>query len=583
MDTASENDIPLAPDPNGPKQALPQIGDMLGGCRLTEVIGQGAMSVVYLAFEVDLEVKRAIKILKPGLSAGIRRKFDNEGKICAQLDHPNIVGVHGSGISPTGLPFIKMEYIEGKSLRQMLQAYRTLHPALCLAIISFICKALDYAKKQKYSLWGTTSEGVVHKDIKPENIMISSSGAVKLMDFGVALTSGEKTAAPFGTIYYMSPEQHDNGVVAHSSDIFSLGVVLYEMICGVRPFEGEIETVVAKKLSGNYEPVSEHAGAAGQEISDIISRCLNPAPNKRYTVYESLHFACEKALRKITSIPDAEIVSKFVQDPKNFKVLVYQGSHRNGKPKIKTPLLIGAIAAALVLIGIGLWTLGSRSQRSEVSSEQQKGNQSPAEINPQKIDSALFRPDSAASPLPAPAPQKNPAPIIKIEPQSKPSPIADALAQYHAKEYDKVITSLSDRIDTMPANSRKDSACIMLLESYYMTGAFNKAVALSRKVDLKDARYMMVLGSVWDALENSKQASECFDRAVILRSIMGETVRAEAVLQRARFYKRQFELSQSPELRSKLLSAWQDAESVLCPGDPKACSEAREAIKQYEK
>ncbi|NLE01164.1 MAG: serine/threonine protein kinase, partial [Fibrobacter sp.] len=163
-------------------------GDKLGHCRVIELIAAGGMANVYKVWHEQLEVVRAIKILKPGFSDESRGRLETEAKISANLHHHNIVEIYGMGYWNT-IPYIEMEFVDGPSLKELLERYHKLPYQLAVSICHAVCVALQFAFNQDMTLYGKVYDGLIHRDIKPANILISSQGKIKLADFGIARPS----------------------------------------------------------------------------------------------------------------------------------------------------------------------------------------------------------------------------------------------------------------------------------------------------------------------------------------------------------------------------------------------------------
>jgi len=198
-------------------------GTMVSHYRIVEKIGAGGMGEVYLAEDTELDRKVALKFLPPHLcqDEDCRKRFKREAQAAAKLDHPNIVPVYEVG-DFKGRPFFAMAHIEGKSLRQVIKEGKlTVEESVNLTMQ--ICEGLHKAHES----------GVVHRDIKPGNILIDNEKRVRVVDFGLATVSGEekltKTGSTLGTVGYMSPEQVQGKEIDHRSDLFSVGIILYEM------------------------------------------------------------------------------------------------------------------------------------------------------------------------------------------------------------------------------------------------------------------------------------------------------------------------------------------------------------------
>ncbi|MBV8880971.1 MAG: serine/threonine protein kinase, partial [Planctomycetaceae bacterium] len=229
----------------------PLIGKELGHCTIQKKLGQGGMGAVYLAHHPGLNKSVAIKVL-PGDLAGtpeFRERFIREARLAARLEHPNVVQVHDVG-HEQGVHYIAMQYIEGKSVDQILKERKKLS----------VGEALSTTKRVAAALAAAAKLGIVHRDIKPHNILISKEGVVKVADFGLAKDedanrSISEPGVVMGTPYYMSPEQAKGENVDHRSDLYSLGATLYHMLTGKRLFDGGGSPVsIVMKQAGGEEP-----------------------------------------------------------------------------------------------------------------------------------------------------------------------------------------------------------------------------------------------------------------------------------------------------------------------------------------
>jgi len=218
-----------------------QLGDRY---TVGQVIGRGGMAEVYEGTDSRLNRKVAIKVLRPDLARDpmFQERFRREAQSAAGLNHPNIVAIYDTGedliedgASQVSVPYIVMEFVDGVTLRQMLTNGPRILPERALEVVAGVLAALDYSHRH----------GIVHRDIKPANIMINAFGDAKVMDFGIAramsdaITSVTATSAVMGTAQYLSPEQARGEVVDARSDIYSTGCVLYELLVGKPPFNGD--------------------------------------------------------------------------------------------------------------------------------------------------------------------------------------------------------------------------------------------------------------------------------------------------------------------------------------------------------
>lgn len=262
------------------------IGKNIGKCRIIEKIGEGGTAFVYRAHNESFQMDRVIKILKPELSENedYLPRFRQEAQLVARLDHPNILRVFDTG-DFEGLFYIEMEYLQGQTLRDMLQRQNRLSEKLTLHITLQLVQALRCAHESVISAPdGTRVQGLLHRDIKPENIMITPNREVKLMDFGAAqlLQSHSAESKIFGTLAYMSPEQVQGLELDVRSDFFSLGIVVYEMFTGRKPFAASnLHDLMEQIRVARYEPVRKLRRSISPMTEEFISHLLERKPSLR--------------------------------------------------------------------------------------------------------------------------------------------------------------------------------------------------------------------------------------------------------------------------------------------------------------
>ncbi len=254
-----------------------KIGDLVLHYKILRKLGAGGMGVVYLAEDTKLKREVAIKFLPHQVSTDDeeKRRFEIEAQAAASLNHPNVTTIHSIDEFNEDL-FIVMEYIDGTELKDNVKD-RPIPPNKAVEIALQIASGLEAAHKK----------GIVHRDIKSQNIMLTKEGTVKIMDFGVAKIKGRtrltKIGTTVGTISYMSPEQAKGGKVDHRADIWSFGVVLYEMLTGELPFSGEYDqAVIYSIINSNPESLKKHLPKGNQDIIRIVSKALEKDPDKRY-------------------------------------------------------------------------------------------------------------------------------------------------------------------------------------------------------------------------------------------------------------------------------------------------------------
>ncbi|MDX1893151.1 Stk1 family PASTA domain-containing Ser/Thr kinase [Mycolicibacterium sp. 050158] len=251
---------------------------------LGEILGFGGMSEVHLARDVRLHRDVAVKVLRADLARdpSFYLRFRREAQNAAALNHPAIVAVYDTGEAETAtgpLPYIVMEYVDGVTLRDIVHNDGPLEPRRAIEIIADACQALNFSHQH----------GIIHRDVKPANIMLSKSGAVKVMDFGIARAlhdggvSVTQTAAVIGTAQYLSPEQARGETVDARSDVYSLGCVLYEVLTGEPPFVGDSPVAVAyQHVREDPVPPSERNPDLTPELDAVVLKALAKNPDNRY-------------------------------------------------------------------------------------------------------------------------------------------------------------------------------------------------------------------------------------------------------------------------------------------------------------
>jgi len=330
------------------------VGDLIDRYEVVSLLGSGGMGEVYLAHDEKLDRKIALKLLPTHFTKNQARlrRFQQEARAASALNHPNIITIHEIG-QVENRNFIATEFVDGETLRQrMKRAPLSLNESLDIAIQ--VCAALAAAH----------NAGIIHRDIKPENIMLRTDGYVKVLDFGLAKLT-EKREPPtevdaaenldissgllMGTVKYMSPEQAQGQQVDQRSDIFSLGVVLYEMVTGHAPFKGEDTTRLVKSIL-NDEPrrLTEYAPGAPEELQRIVSKALIKNRAQRYQAAEDLLVDLKTLRQQVELSTDSQSVN-----------------HRaEGRISILRRWRLAALAAVCVItIALGV-TVCRRRQRS---------------------------------------------------------------------------------------------------------------------------------------------------------------------------------------------------------------------------
>jgi len=262
-----------------PAVATLEPGHVLGGrYEILQLLGEGGMGAVYKATDRELDRPVALKLIRPELAANpsILARFKQELLLAHQVTHKNVIRIYDLG-DADGVKFITMEFVEGEDLRTLIQEHKKFSPEQAVEIIQQVCRALEAAH----------AVGVIHRDLKPQNVMRDASGRILVMDFGLARTlEGDgmtQSGALVGTMEYMSPEQALAKNLDQRSDLFSLGLILYELLTGETPFRADSAIAsLIRRTSERAIPVSDHDGTIPTALSNIVSKCLERDPNLRY-------------------------------------------------------------------------------------------------------------------------------------------------------------------------------------------------------------------------------------------------------------------------------------------------------------
>ncbi|MRX73355.1 Stk1 family PASTA domain-containing Ser/Thr kinase [Bacillus lacus] len=291
------------------------IGKRINGrYKIKEVIGGGGMANVYLAKDVILEREVALKVLRFDFANDDEfiRRFRREAQSATSLAHPNIVSIYDVG-EEKDIYYIVMEYVDGTTLKQYIQQKAPLHPREAVNIMEQIVSAIAHAHDNQ----------IVHRDIKPHNILIDGHGNVKVTDFGIAMalssTTITQTNSVLGTVHYLSPEQARGGLATKKSDIYSLGIVLFELLTGRLPFDGESAISIAlKHLQSETPSPKRWNSAVPQSVENIILKATAKDPFYRYESAEALEedlttaFRADRVDEKKLVIPVDDDVTKAI-------------------------------------------------------------------------------------------------------------------------------------------------------------------------------------------------------------------------------------------------------------------------------
>ena len=349
---------------------------------IIKTIGEGGMANVYLAHDTILDRKVAIKVLRGDLSNDEKfiRRFKREALSVSNLSHPNIVEVYDVG-EEDGNYYIVMEYIEGKTLKQLLQKRGALTLTEVIDIMSQLTDGLAHAHEAY----------IIHRDIKPQNIMIEDNGRIKITDFGIAMalnsTQLTQTNSVMGSVHYLPPEQANGKGATVKSDIYSLGILMYELLTGSVPFKGDTAVEIAlKHMKEKIPSVRKQNPTIPQSVENIILKATAKNPKNRYDSVREMHADLETALEKDNEkrlvyeypendLEETKVIAPISKEPKKSVVdkplekeeIEKDDSVLNEKnEKNKLPIILAAVLLVFLIVLAIVYLLISNQDVKEV-------------------------------------------------------------------------------------------------------------------------------------------------------------------------------------------------------------------------
>jgi len=332
----------------------------LGKYQIEKQIGKGSAANIYLAEQDSLGRKLVIKELLPLYSSNekIIARFQREAKLISQMSHDAIIHIYDYWVRGNSY-YIAMEYVPGPHLRKILSTVHHVPVHIAALIIYQICRGLEYAHKN----------GVIHRDLKPANIMISNLGQVKILDFGVAHFQAEENltalGAVLGTYHYMSPEQALGKKVSPTSDVFSLGILFYELLTGNKPFSSDDQGEVIEKIV-HKNPRSPRSinPTVSRSFNRIIKKCLRKNPKRRFQSTREIKLKLEKYLKRY-SLDHQSILKEFLENitpthlddswpPDLYRRVWYRITHQ----RLRTYIIWASVLACIAIAEVRLISSG---------------------------------------------------------------------------------------------------------------------------------------------------------------------------------------------------------------------------------
>ena len=538
---------------------------ILGSGKVTAILGKGGFATVYEIWNPKLEIKRAVKLWHPDISEKSLERFETEIKITAKLHHPNIVEIHNVG-EWNGLPYIEIEKINGYCLKEIIAQAGALPVEVGTAISILVCRALTYAHRQNYSLYGIKRKGIVHCDIKPANIMITRRGVVKLTDFGLATPTNEtlhfEEDRVNGSIHYSSPEQLQAIQVDQRTDIYSLGVVMYEMFSGIKAFSAKnLEDLVHKRLNDTYAPIHEVCRDLNPALKKTVKKCMALNRNDRYNCAQELLTDIERIFFKLTKETPERVISHFFSD-----------TTRHLKRNRRT-IKISTIIVASVILAIGLFVAFYSVGVNFSPKTESDGEKSPPKANLNQTK----KPKTAA-------PKTLVSPI-------KPQPVKKIIAQEKAPDNDLQKITTKDSTSYQTANSipieqeQKTSALkknntvaindetfLLQISTAVQKSDFLKAEQLFKTTEIKDGEYFFLYSQFLCSKGKWQDGLTFVEKGLRTESkrLTPDQHRSLFLSSKARCFTTAFNLSGSKEQGEKAMEAWFNAKFSLkgTPSNP---------------
>ncbi|MGB2906229.1 MAG: serine/threonine-protein kinase [Candidatus Aminicenantaceae bacterium] len=410
--------------------------ETIGKYKVLDTLGQGAMGVVYKALDPDINREVAIKTVRFDMlsdTAGkdeIMRRFIREAQAVGKLEHPNIITIYEVGREGDST-YIVMQLAKGQSLKEILDSGKSYKPSEIVELMERLCAALDYAH----------SQGVIHRDVKPANILIDETGRPYLVDFGVArleMSTLTTAGSIMGTPSYMSPEQVMGKNVDSRADIFSLGVILFELLTNRRPFEGEHITTVVYKIAHEEPPTLSQVRNTGiQMFEPMVQKVLAKDPKDRYQTGKELSNDLKKA-----SLP-------FNAD----ETMIYDAAHEEEGAGRKTWLPFAAAGLVLVLAAAGMFVFKPQLMRNLFSSQSDLIAVPPPHIRSTDVLEAVLSEAEAHEFVPPKAKPRPPATSTNNRVNSElQQQITEGRARFQAGEYQKSRDLLNAVLQKDPNN-----------------------------------------------------------------------------------------------------------------------------------
>ena len=548
----SESEL-IAANPPEPKS--------IGSGIVKSILGKGGASVVYEIWNPKLEIYRAVKLWRPVQTEKTIQRFENEIKITAKLHHPNIVDIYTVG-EWNGLPYIEMEKIQGTNLKELIKTRGAIPELVAAAIVICICRALSYAHNHEYILSGKSCKGVIHCDIKPANIMISETGTIKLMDFGIAHPSNnpnpsEKSSIT-GSLQYMSPEQLNSRPLDPRSDLYSLGVLLYELLSGTKAFPASsIKELIQKRKKNDFSPLGFFCKNLSAKARAIVEKLMEVDPDKRFQSADELMEEIERSYHELTEETPEVFLSRFLA-----------GEKIKNKSRVKVSKL-ARLRMFFFMICSSIFIVFLWSGRKTTGFNFIQANPSP-------VDSLTKNPSPPPSQqsIPAATPtnnsRKKQSTIAPRSPASVKTGVSSGrkatvqprpkLAQPSVKEVESVLNSASTAQEEV-----NDATILDEIRRLVNEGQLSQAERMLQEFPIKDGEYHLIYAELHLKRNRTKAAMQEAEKAlrVAAARISPSELREKVLYYKAKVLSVEYENAPDKQNGQKAMEAWYEVKYAL--------------------
>ena len=570
MSTGSTQSTPKTGSNSSPvKEQLLQPGDSIGHSRVMELIAAGGMANVYKVWHEQLEVIRAVKILKPGFSEESRGRLETEAKISANLRHTNIVEIYGMGYWHD-IPYIEMEYIDGPSLKELLEKSIRFPIPFSLSVVHCVCTALQFAYNQDMTLYGKVYDRLIHRDIKPANILLTSKGMVKMADFGIARPSevsihtvGSKV---MGTFAYLSPEQLNGEKLDQRSDVYSVGTVLYEMLTGAKTFPQKLlAELVQRKSRGQFIPVGSMGVHLPRQLCSAVEKALAFDRTKRFCDAGEFDIELMAILRRLTTKTPEEIIRTYLKNP-------YAPGLRR-RPAVNLRSMLRPAVILLLVTIVALAAIRTAPVFSRIFTQWK---------------TFLLSPPVAPAPATTAAPVAEPVPprqqdIPSVQPtapkRASADPMATALKDFDGGRYPEAIAALESIAPDRLSSQQRKLRVIRLLQAYLYSGAVEEADNLVMNEPVDDGLFYLLKSQAAMKKNLSSVALEAADAALSTPTYFDKAIRKKALFQRASVLHSRYFLKPNQKNLRITRDGWETYIANYCTDDDRS-KECREAVEK---